>query len=251
MSTQTVQQYHRLNVYDYVLEFCGWEPLEELLKYTNSPTQTRYTLCLIKSGGRAGEVLGLNRENFVIQKRQKHIIIQNMKLEKRYGTHKDPITKKALHRPDGKLDTYTINAIRKPFPILLEEPLTTELLTYVNEIHEGDLFSSTYKLRKPLTVSWGYKFIRKLNNEIPRSLFNQLGLNQPFRDKVTGNTIADTIHLWQHWFRSQRASQLKAEYDFKESDLMEFFGWIDYQTAIHYSRLGATNLAAKMLKAIR
>ena len=247
--TQSV--YHRLNVYDYVLEFCGWEPLEELTKYTNTPTQNRYLTCLIKTGGRAGEVLELNRENFSINKRQKTIIVQNMKLEKRYGTNKNLVTKKAIIKSDGHRDTYPLNAIRKPFPILLEEPLSSELIVQIEAIEEGQLFKSPYKKHDPLTVSWGYKIIRKLNDEIPRPLFNRLGLNQPFRDKVTGNQIADTIHLWQHWFRSQRASQLRTEYGFAEADLMEFFGWLDYKTAIHYSRLGATNLAKKMRNAIR
>jgi len=78
----TVQQekklYYRLNVYDYVMEFCGWAPLDELTKYTKTPTQTRYLTTLIKTGGRAGEVLSLNRENFNINKRQKLLLCSNM-----------------------------------------------------------------------------------------------------------------------------------------------------------------------------
>jgi len=161
------------------------------------------------------------------------------------------LTRKALLKPDGHRDTITIKAVRKPFPILLEEPLSTELIVQTELVNEGQLFTSPYKTHKPLTVDWGYKFIRNLNDSIPKTLFNKLGLNQPFMDKVTGTQLADTIHLWQHWFRSQRASQLRSEYGFSEADLMEFFGWLDYGTALHYSRLGASNLAKKMRAAIR
>jgi len=243
--------YHRLNVYDYVNEFCGWQPIEELIKYAGTPTKEMYLTNLIKTGGRAGEVLQLAKENFSVNKRQKILLCQNMKLEKRYRTKRDPITHKPILKANGKRDTETImSAIRKPFPILLEETLTNLQLEQLENIEHGPLFTSPYKGHLPLTVSWGYKFIRKLNDEIPKPLFNQLGLNQPFRDKVTGNTLSEVIHLWQHWFRSERASQLRSEYAFSEADLMEFFGWLDYNTALHYSRLGASNLAKKMRAAI-
>lgn len=233
--------YHRLNVYDYVLEFCGWEPLAELIKYAGSPRNEMYLTCLIKTGGRAGEVLSLTTENFSLNNRTKTIIVSNMKLEKRW---------KKIKNPDGSATRQHIEAVRKPFPILQEEPLSKELTDFLQACNRSTLFVSPYKTHDHLTVSWGYKLIRQISNEIPKPLFNRLGLNQPFRDKETQATIQDTIHLWQHWFRSQRASQLRSEYGFTEADLMEFFGWLDYKTALHYSRLGATNLAKKMRQAI-
>jgi integrase len=200
-----------------------------------------YLTALIKTGGRAGEVLGLEKENFSVNKRKKFILVSNMKLEKRW---------KKIKNSDGSSFRQHIEATRKPFPMLLKEPLSNELLSYLEMSKDGRLFSSPYKTHAPLTVSWGYKFIRRLNDEIPKSLFNQLGLNIPFNDRVTGEKLCDTIHLWQHWFRSERASQLRSEYEFTEADLMEFFGWLDYKTALHYSKLGASNLAKKMLEAV-
>ncbi len=243
-------QYVRLNVYDYINEFCGWEPISELTKYAETPTKELYLLSLIKTGGRAGEVLELQKENFNVNKRTKTIFVQNMKLEKRW---------KLVKHPDGTRERQHIEALRKPFPILLEEPLSTELLSHL-EHKQGPLFLSPYRHNDPYySVSWGYKFIRNLNDTIPRTLFNQLGLNQQFNKKVLNpetNTMeivkhADTIHLWQHWFRAQRASQLRSEYNYSEADLMEFFGWLDYKTALHYSRLGATNLAKKARVAMK
>jgi hypothetical protein len=96
----------------------------------------------------------------------------------------------------------------------------------------------------------GLQIHKALKRELPKPLFTSLGLNKPFRDKKTGAVISNTIHLWQHWFRSERASQLRAEYNFNEADLMEYFGWLYYKTALHYARLGPTNLANKMRKAM-
>jgi len=209
--------YHRLNVYDYVNDFCGWNALAELNKYAKNPIQERYLLGLEKTGGRAGEVLALNMANFTIDKRKKILLVSNMKLEKRFITIKNP---------DGTKTRQHIEAFRKPFPIPLKESLSREFLESLLTC-EGTLYPSTYKDHKPLTVSWGYKFLRSLSDELPKTLKNQLGLNQPFRDRLTGKILSDQIHLWQHWARAQRASQLRIEYGFNEADLMEFFGWLD------------------------
>ncbi len=231
-----LQVYHRLNVYDYVNEFCGWSPIEEMIKYAGGQRNELYVLSAVKTGGRAGEVLALDTSNFSIDRRKKIVLLSNMKLEKRW---------KKVKLDSGGYERQHIEAIRKPFPVLLEEPLTKDWLRGLLDC-SGPLFPSPYKKNDPLSVSWGYKLIRRINDQLPKPLFNALGLNQPFRDKATGAVISDTIHLWQHWIRAQRASQLRSEYGFTEADLMEFFGWLDYKTALHYSRLGYTNLAKKM-----
>jgi integrase len=236
MQSQTEKPYYRLNVYDYIDCFCGWDPLTELVKYAGSPRNELYLLSLIKTGGRAGEVLTLNTDNFKLDKRSKTLQCKNMKLEKRW--HK-------VKLPDGTTTRDHIEAVRKPFPILLRENLTKELVEHLALTPDGSLFPSPYKTHDPLTVSWGYKLILRINDELPRPLFQELGLDRPFNNDK-GEKIAETIHLWQHWFRSQRASQLKEEYDFTESELMEFFGWMDYKTALHYSRSGFSKLAEKM-----
>jgi hypothetical protein len=241
LTQPTTKSYHRLNVYDYVNEFCGWPAFYELNKYAKNPTQERYLLGLEKTGGRAGEVLALDTANFDLDKRKKIFTITGMRLEKRFTT---------IKQADGSKTRQHVEAIRKPFPIPLKEPLSRELGESLLEC-EGPLFQSPYKKGKPLTVVWGYQIIRQIDKELPPTLKTQLGLNQPFRDKTTGQTLADTIHLWQHYFRAERASQLRAEYGFNEADLMEFFGWLDYKTALHYSRIGAAKLAQKMFRGIK
>lgn len=233
------QTYHRLNVFTYIDAFCGWPSITEMISYAEEERNRAFLTFLIKTGGRASEVLGLTAENFQTKPDEKLILVTNMALLKHY---------KKLDTPDpttGKRSK-PIAAIRKPFAIPIKEPLTAEMQSYL-EGKEGLLFSSPYKSHKPLTRVWAYRLIRQVNDLLPQPLFRRLGLNRPFLDDK-GEVIEDKIHLWLHWARSQRASQLASEYDFSEAELMEWFGWMDYATALHYSHLGYQKLASKMMR---
>jgi hypothetical protein len=61
-----------------------------------------------------------------------------------------------------------------------------------------------------------------------------------------GVKISDEIHLWLHWFRSQRASQLVCDYSFEVMDLVNYFDWKDVETAIRYAKKGWRGLTEKM-----
>ena len=228
-----MKEYNRLNVYDYIDRFCGWEPLVELFKYCDK--YAPLFMAQFKTGGRVSEVLALCSENFFVDKQQELLVVENMQLEKRYKKDKQT----------G--ETFKVHAVRKPFPILLNENLTTELLLFADS-REGLLFPSPYKNGvQPLSRVRAYQVIREISDNLPSKLFKQLGLNRPFNDQQ-GRPIADSIHLWNHWFRSQRASQLKADYGFAEGDLMEWFQWVDFKTATHYAHMGYQELGAKMKK---
>jgi len=54
------------------------------------------------------------------------------------------------------------------------------------------------------------------------------------------------IHLYDHWFRAQRASQLADEYDFTLHELLQWFSWKDYRTALRYAKLAWRKLDKKM-----
>jgi hypothetical protein len=221
-------------VYSYIDRFCGWNALDELLKHCPGIYEEVFAF-QFKTGGRVTEVLQLNVENFTIDKPQECLVVSDMALEKRYK--KDKAT--------GK--TFKVHAYRKPFPILLGERLTPEMQSFLLG-KEGLLFPSPYKgSKKPLTRVRVYQVIREVSDNLPPKLFRELGLNRPFLDEH-GQPIADQIHLWNHWFRSQRASQLKTDYGFNEGDLMEWFQWLDFKTATHYAHIGYSGLASKMLK---
>jgi len=232
--------YHRLNVKDYVEDFCGWKALKELTSYGGSERNQAFISTLFLTGGRVSEVLALTSQNFEVRQPQGIIIVRGMKLLKRYKKLSETVDS------EGRKHwiTKSLSKTRKSFPILIREPLTPILLEWLEQ-NESLLFPSPYKLRKPLSRSWAYKLIRRLDKRIPESLREQLGLNQPFI--VEGKKISDTIHLWLHYFRSERASQLVSDYGYEVIDLVDFFSWEKPETALRYAKKGWRGLAAKML----
>ena len=235
----SLQIYRRLNVETYVKQFCGWRPIEEMLKFSERDRDRFFFTCLIKTGGRAKEVLALTKQNFRIDK--PFIVVSNMQLEKQYRKVKDAL--------EGNSKTEKIYAVRNDFSIPIKEPLSNELLTGLSNAIEDLLFPSPYKrdMHKPLSRIRMYQLIRELNDRLPFSLKKELGLAVPFMDHTRTIKINDEIHLWLHWARSQRASQLAAEYEFTEGELMEWFGWKDIKTATRYAHKGYAKLGAKML----
>lgn len=233
-------QYYRLNVETYVKKFCGWQPIEEMLKYAERDRDSFFFISLIKTGGRAKEVLALTKQNFLID--GPFIIVTNMQLEKHYK-------KKDVVLP-GEPHTEKVYAIRNDFSIPIKEPLSAELLNGIETAREDLLFPSPYKHaeHKPLSRIRMYQLIRQLNDKLPVSLKRELGLAVPFMDPTRTKKLDEEIHLWLHWARSQRASQLSSEYNFTEGELLEWFGWKDIKTATRYAHKGYVKLGNKMLQ---
>lgn len=232
--------YNRLNVETYVKKFCGWNPIQEMLKYTERERDSFFFTSLIKTGGRAKEVLALTKQNFIID--EPLIVVTNMQLEKHY--------RKKDHPLPGEPTTEKIYAIRNDFGIPTKEPLSKEFMLYLENTKEDLLFPSPYRREehKPLSRIRMYQLIRELNTKLPLSLRKELGLTVPFMDPTRTIKISDEIHLWLHWARSQRASQLAAEYNFTEGELLEWFGWKDIKTATRYAHKGYVKLGSKMLQ---
>ena len=111
---------------------------------------------------------------------------------------------------DGKTRWITKKTVSyRTFPIPLKEPLTPYITEWLDYIKNGQLFR--------ISRIQVYRILRRIDQDI-----------------------------YPHWLRSQRASQLALEYGFNVHDLVEFFGWKDLRTALHYSRKGWKGLAAKM-----
>jgi len=247
-------KYYRLNVKDYVEGFCGWKPLKELVGNVESERDQAFITDLFLTGGRVSEVLALKYLNFDVREAERVIIVRNMKLVKRYKKISETVDS------EGKKHWVTRKLLttRKVFPISTLEPLTPIVLEWLDKIGPKTeeekarmddilLFPSPYKIGFPLTRFWAYKLIRNLDKNISEDLQEQLGLNKPFWKE--GKKISDTIHLWLHWFRSQRASQLVSDYDFEVLDLIDFFTWERTETAVIYARRGWRGLASKMVTA--
>lgn len=243
-----LHEYHRLNVEDYVEGFCGWQSLKQLIEYAGTQRNKAFIATLFLTGGRISEVLPLRKDNFEMKEEKGVILVKDMRLLKRYK-------KLGEVEVEGKRKWLTELQYkkRKSFPIKLDEPLTPILLEWLRQpppkwLRQNPsralLFPSPYKIGQPLSRFWAYKLVISIDKALPEKLREQLGLNKKL--VVNGKETKKTIHLWLHWFRSQRASQLVSDYSFEVIDLIDFFDWKQTQTAVHYAHQKWSKLADKM-----
>jgi len=267
----STHDYFRLSVTENIEEFVGWTPLLDLFKLIHRPLIKRYFAFLFQTGGRASEVLALKRGNFEILKEEGFIKVSHMLLLKRYEKLDSYLDAEGLNR----WHTQKKYKERKIFTISMKEPLTPILVEHLNEVKElgAYLFASPYKHRKkfikahakieeslfdvngnlPYVPTWMYRNIRKINDLAPKTLKQRLGLLTPFYANVEGKKepvkVSDQLHLFLHWFRSQKASQLVDDYQFVIDDLLAYFSWEDWVTANRYAKRSWKGLASKMSKA--
>jgi hypothetical protein len=273
-------EYHRLNVEDYVEEFCGWRALRQLADLFYNDMAKMFFVTSFLTGGRASEVLLLKKNNFQVIPSMKLIKVEGMRLLKQYfytsETYLDSQGKK--HRK-----TQLKYTLRKTFTIQRREPFVILLEKYLSKLNDPDpdgksvyLFPSPYAHHRnfkkghllnkreerftpdalgniPFTPQWAYLNIRRVNNLAFKDLKGRLGLLRPFFGHLEGKTepvkLSDEIHLWIHWIRSQRASQLVADYGLSAEELVEHFQWQDLETAMRYAKTGWKRIADKMTKA--
>ena len=232
---------YRQNVEFLVEEFCSWKSLLALLDHVYSERDKAFIATLFLTGGRISEVLQLRKENFEVRKEEGVILVRNMPLLKRYRK----LGTKIYEDGHKGWETEKLNMTRKTFPIKIGEPLVPILIDWLNK-SEGLLFPSSDKRRKgkPLTRFWAYNTIIRLDRTLPETLKIDLGLNKPF---IKNNVkVSDRLHLWLHYFRSQRASQLVTDYGFEILDLINYFSWESFETAGHYAHKGWRGLSSKM-----
>ncbi|MFH0850563.1 MAG: site-specific integrase [Candidatus Bathyarchaeota archaeon] len=234
------EDYTRASVRE-VLRFKGWGTLMDLVRECentpykvspvwppDSPDAQEYRDRLVRrdqaliaalflTGGRVSEVVPLRKNNFSLQDEPDAIIVTDMPREKSFRKIGETI-----ENGKKKWVTEKVEVIRRDFPILKNEALVPILTSWLEET-EDYLFPSPAKHRAHLTRVRAYQIVTNLG-------------------KRCGEEI------WPHWFRSQRASQLAAEYGFELHALIDFFDWKDVETALTYSRLGAKKLTALMVK---
>lgn len=243
--------------------FIGWN---KLLSVVNACNQLPYDIyhkdycierdkalftTLFLTGGRVSEVLALESDNFDYDIHDKHddyCIVQNMLYLKRFektGSYIETLEEEPtgtfarLYEPklldNGKqvwkrkrwrtsITSPRIQAkrIRKPFPILKREPLYPILESWVTRNHSSLLFPSPKKRKngsREMTRYNAWTIIHRLQ-------------------ELTG------IEMWPHWFRSQRASQLKNEYGLSKDDLQDWFQWTFDPTI--YPKTSPKEMVAKM-----
>lgn len=258
--------YHRLRVDTYIEEFCGWKALEELIKYIPEEIQKYFFVTMFQTGARASEALSLTKEVFTVLPKLGAIKVSGMKLLKKYEKTGSFVNEKGeKHWTTEK----NLTAVRKTFVIKRSEPFTPILEKYLEGIRQPKAYlfpspqSHSRKFTKLHTIDdslfdvngdvpysrvWAYQVIRNVNNNLPKDLKQKLGLLTPFRVTENGKVvkIASEIHLWLHWFRSQKASQLVADYDFDDMALINYFTWLNIETAQRYAKMGWRKQLQKM-----
>jgi len=147
---------------------------------------------------------------------------------------------------------------RADFPIPRWEPGTDTLINWINQAEEAPggyrwLFPSSKRPK------------REESSGIQRWVEERFSLEarawvSPERAYEKVRSIGERIgakevigsHVYDHWFRSQRASQLAQEYGLRENHLNRFFGWAGGWTtsrgsmAARYARTGYGDLCDRM-----
>lgn len=244
-------EYVRGNVERDAGGFVGWDYLEKNvfshIRFNLNSTQKRAIIAaMFLTGGRISEVLGLRKENFVdFPQEPRLVVIQRMPLLKRYEklesyfevVAKLPVTmatgvlskdaRSYIPQEDGtfkrpRWKTKSIQAFRDvSFP--RKEKFVGHLLPWVEKIEEGPLFSLKYD-----------------------AVYSTL-----YRLEVVLHELYPTPRIYNpHWFRAQRACQLRMEYGFRHEDLKDFFQWKDDETASHYASLGGIATGVMMINAL-
>lgn len=237
----SVHEYHRLNVKDYVDDFVGWSALLELLELPNRKRDKSFLAFLFATGGRVSEVLKSRRQHFQIK--EKVIVVRRLPLVKHFektGEYFDPET------GEKRWETKPLKETRKNFPIYRREPTTPILVEWLETQKEMRdlLFPSPINIGDPLSRFWAYNLVRSIDDVMSDSLRAKLYLDRKWMEEE--KKIADSLHLWCHWFRSQRASQLVFDYEYKTLDLVKFFSWENPKEAIRYAQKGWRGLLKKM-----
>jgi hypothetical protein len=241
-------EYYRLNVKDFSEEWVGYQPLLELIELASQPREQAFLSALFLTGGRVSEVLALRKGMFEVRGQEHLIIVRGMRLFKRYKKVKELNLTNIRGETLRRWVTERLEKTRKPFPILMDEPPTPYLLNWIDSLPNEDslLFESPYNVGKPLTRFWAYRFIRKLDEAVSPELRRKLGLDKPLI--VEGVKVKDKLHLWLHFFRSQRACCLVSVFGFQLHDLIDWFSWENVETAMTYAKKGWRGLAEKMLQ---
>lgn len=203
-------KYKRHSVKRDVEEFVGWKKLTKLLDSPRKRDSAFGVTCFL-TGGRVSEVRMLHRDNFNLNN-PKVVLVTKMRVLKRF--HRE------LDQETGDKVVVKDLVYRKTFPVKRTEPLVQILEEWL-QTHTEHLFPTNRGSEPYLGRTMAYNIVRRLGNS--------LGL-----------------WIYPHWFRAQRASQLRLEYNFDTLDLMEYFAWEDVKTATRYAKMGWQGLATKM-----
>lgn len=210
-------QYHRHSVDRDVQFFVGWQKLEELFATIKNLVYQNVGIVAFLLAARISEVLQSHRNMFAIDYEAECLIVSNFPILKRWkaidmkiicgrcGAENDKFEQictkcraNLVFAGKRKYITEKVPTVRQDFYIPLKERFVDRLVQLLENSSEY-LFISPYTA-KPYTRQWAHIMVKEYGPLV--------GL--------------DT--LYNHWFRSQRLTQLKNELHFSRDDLKAFSG---------------------------
>lgn len=205
--------------------FIGWDYIEDVSKLSEDPINIAG---LFLTGCRATEYLELTRGHF--SDMGSYYQATNVPVFKRY----DILNKYVDEHGKRRWETELIEEFRS-FAILKTEPLAETFWENIRDCpRESKLF------HKP-QVNNQYWQLYKLVHDI----------DPPYSPLAPMDEYGEQRRLYPHWFRGQRAAQLRVEYNLDINRLMEFFRWEGPDTALHYARLSVGDMAYAMMSGKR
>lgn len=229
------------------------------------------------TGGRATEVLMLKKKNFVIEEDfiyarkvpllKRHILSSELMQKKKTMPTNNEMIKAKKNREEWRWDSKEFSfkkykvlsepviIYREEFPIPRWEPLTEYFINLL-ENSRGFLFPSPYfcTRKEPVGVE---KWIKEVFGKEGRPWISPQRTYQIVKEaseRVGDFVVVKGVKargVWNHWFRSQRASQLARDYEFGDNHLNAFFGWVeprDSGTSKRYTKIGVIGLEDQMLE---
>ena len=189
--------------------FCGWDYLERLVGACKCLRDRGVISGLFVTGCRVSELIQLRRDNVYFGVVSEPKIILFRNV---------PVLKRYSRKKKQRLIEY------RTFPVRADEPLVKYFLDYLR--HAGN----------PL-----YPYTRVRIFQIVREVGARVGGKVPF-------SLIDGSELYPHWFRAQRARQLRHDYKFTDEELRDWFGWKAASTGMPsiYGKMSWMELAEKM-----
>ena len=214
--------------------FFGWDELKRNAWLAEGNRARLAYILLFKTGGRVSEVLTLTRKHFQLDFSPNNMMVKGMLVEKQKKQF--PVMSadgKPKLKKDGKplTKTQSVKDYRN-FAIRKEEPLSAELIKYLETVKEKDWNVPLIEYSSGKTVSRNqvYYDMAKIGMNIP------IGVNKEDWFRYKGD-------IYPHLLRGMRASCLVQYYKYGVYQMMNWFGWKSSDMPSQYIKMRAEDLA--------
>ena len=201
----------------------GWDYITEVANLSENPTLIQG---IFLTGGRATEMLELQRGHFADM--GSYYEVRGMPVFKKFI-----ILSKTLDKETGRRKYKTQPVmVRRTFPILKIEPLAKPFWDSIKDLdREEKLFSWPGQDDQYWQL---YKIVAKID--------------PPYSILAPMDRMGRQKNLYPHWFRAQRACQLRVDYNLSLDRLVEFFKWKSLDMARLYAGVSSADMAYAMMQ---